>query len=230
MSARSGRLATGLWDSYVRQTRDSNRGMRAKELSRAGKRGAWRRWHRDKQILDLLPMVERIAKNVRWMFAAYIDIRDLKQAGNVGLVAAANAYDPARGAFEPYAWFRVRGAIIDSQKRKVYREELNVSMQAISEAHDGWLPAALDTDRRELPDVAAQRAEMLRVLGEAIEGLPDLERAVLRRQMDGDSLTVTAKAMGRSVASTRDSLAWATWRVGARVKEGVAWSRARHVA
>jgi hypothetical protein len=45
------------------------------------------------------------------MFAPHLDIRDLQQAGAIGLVNAANCYDPSRGDFERYSYFRVRGAI-----------------------------------------------------------------------------------------------------------------------
>jgi RNA polymerase sigma factor (sigma-70 family) len=160
-------------------------------------------------------MVLKIAKNVRWMFALYIDVRDLIQAGNVGLVNAANSYDPEKGSFEPYAWFRVRGAIIDSQKRRVYREELNVSLQGIAESNDGWLPPALDTDRGALPDEMAEAEELRRLLADAIAGLPPLERRALAGQLAGESLAVTAKAMGRPLAATRVTLAEARERVAA---------------
>ena len=77
--------------------------------------------------------------------APHIDIQDLIQAGFVGLLDAARRYDPAVGEFQRYAWFRVRGPIIDSQKRRTYREELNPSLQGIAEANGGWLPPSLDT-------------------------------------------------------------------------------------
>jgi RNA polymerase sigma factor (sigma-70 family) len=184
--------------------------------------GAWRRWQRENQVIDLLPMVDRIARNVKWMFAPYLDFRDLTQAGSVGLVHAANSYHPAKGAFEPYAWFRVRGAIIDSQKRRVYREESNVSLQGMAEAHDGWLPPALDTDPAPLADEIAEREEIHRMLTDAIAGLPDLEQRVLRGHLDGESLAVTAKQMGRSLTWTRAKLAEAREQVGAVVRGEVA--------
>ncbi len=148
------------------------------------------------------------------MFAPHLDLRDLVQAGSVGLVAAGNAYQPDKGDFEPYAWFRIRGAIIDSQKRRVYREERNVSLHAIAEAHDGWLPPALDTDPAPLADELAEREQVHRMLADTIAGLPALEREVLRGQLSGQSLAVTAKGMGRSLTWTRATLAEARKAVG----------------
>jgi RNA polymerase sigma factor (sigma-70 family) len=137
-------------------------------------------------------------------------------------VNAANSYHPSRGDFEPYAWFRVRGAIIDSQKRRVYREESNVSLQSIAEAHAGWLPPALDTDRGMRPDELAEREQIHRLLAEAIAGLPDLEQRVLRGQLAGQSLATTAREMGRSLTFTRQTLAAARAAVGVAVRGGAA--------
>jgi hypothetical protein len=38
--------------------------------------------------------------------------------------------DPALGKFEAFAWFRIKGAIIDSQKGKAFREENAISIQS----------------------------------------------------------------------------------------------------
>jgi RNA polymerase sigma factor (sigma-70 family) len=152
------------------------------------------------------------------MFAPHLDLRDLTQAGAVGLVSAADTYHPTRGDFAPYAYFRIRGAIIDSQKRRTYREEGHVSLQAIAEAHDGWLPPELDTDPAALADAIAEREEIHRILANAIARLPELEQRVLRGHLDGQSLAVTAKSMGRSLTWTRAKLAEAREAVGAVVR------------
>jgi RNA polymerase sigma factor for flagellar operon FliA len=50
--------------------------------------------------------------------SARIDIRDLIQAGNVGLLSAIRCYHPDTGVpFEIYARFRVRGEILDTLRR-----------------------------------------------------------------------------------------------------------------
>lgn len=166
-------------------------------------------------------MVHRIAREVRWMFSPTIDMQDLAQAGNVGLVKAANAYRPSlasKDGFEPYAYFRARGAIIDSQKRRAYREERNVSLQAIAAANDGWLPPALDTDPGASAYHEAERNEIHRLLASAIADLPDLEQRVLCGHLAGQPLAVTAREVGRSVTWTRAKLAEARTMVGMKVR------------
>ena len=210
-----------LWDCYVLVERSSAQALTRKTLSDAGKYGAWKRWKREQAIIDLLPMVLRVARQVRWMFSPTLDIRDLTQAGNVGLVKAANKYHPSsasKDGFEPYAYFCVRGAIIDSQKRRAYREERNVSLQAIAQANDGWLPPALDTDPSASAYEQAECNEIHRVLQDAIHELPDLERLVLRGQLAGQPLAVTARQVGRSVTWTRAKLAEARTMVGISVR------------
>src|SRR5262245_51024405 len=47
-----------------------------------------------------------------------MDLEDAIGEGNIGLVRAANAYDPARGvAFSTFAAFSIQGAIVDAMRR-----------------------------------------------------------------------------------------------------------------
>jgi RNA polymerase sigma factor (sigma-70 family) len=221
------RLGRRLWDSYIRQTRESNRALASKRLSDAGKQGNWRRWHREKAIVALMPMVERLARDVRYMFAPHLDIRDLTQAGCVGLVKAAAVYNPSRGAhryndpikdFEPLAYFYARGAIIDSQKRRTYREESHVSLQAIAEAHDGWLPPELDRDKGPSPEELAAKNQLEERLADAVASLPRTERRGLTAHLAGKSLVATSRKTGRSLTRTKEVLATAKEKVGLRVR------------
>lgn len=219
LAARS--LGVRLWDYAVWHTRQLNHRVTRNTLSIAGKRGAWRRWHREREIVALMPMVERVARDVRWMFAPHLELDDLTQAGNLGLVRAANAYEPAkasRNGFEPYAYFRVRGAIIDSQKRRAYREEANVSLQALVR-EDGWLPPSLDRDPRPLPSEVAERDQISRILAAALDELPEIEGRVLRAQLEGQPVRAVARAVGMSPTWTRQKLSEARAKVEAQFYE-----------
>jgi RNA polymerase sigma factor for flagellar operon FliA len=60
-------------------------------------------------------MVRSIAGRVRTQMRLRVDLEDLVQAGMVGLMEAANRYDPDAGvAFTTFAYTRVRGSIVDS--------------------------------------------------------------------------------------------------------------------
>jgi len=66
------------------------------------------------KILELLPMVRRIAQRVASYIRPPLSYEDLISAGTVGLIKAARDYDPSRQAeFKTYAYIRIRGAILD---------------------------------------------------------------------------------------------------------------------
>jgi RNA polymerase sigma factor (sigma-70 family) len=154
-----------------------------------------------------MPEVRRIARRVSKLFTHQIDLEELVQAGYVGLVSASNTYDPKAGSFPAYSYFRVRGAMIDSQKRKPFREQQNRSLSEMADAHDGWLPPSVDTDSGPLPSEIFERKQIEQLLRDAIAALPDLERQVLRANLEGQSLAATAAELGRSLTWTRAKLA-----------------------
>jgi RNA polymerase sigma factor (sigma-70 family) len=200
-----------LWDSYILQLRFQNQSVARRTLTekqrRGGLLGTWRRFHRDAAIEAYMPTVRKIAREQARNFAQHLDIRDLIQCGMVGLVEAAERYHPDNGAFEPFAYFRVRGAIIDAHKRRAYREETHDSLQAIAEANDGWLPAALDADRtvRPLDEVLIEQQDIANVR-HAISQLLGTSRQVLEAMLDGLSIVQISMQMDRSEGWVREQI------------------------
>ena len=63
-------------------------------------------------------LVKRIAQHLIARLPSSVDIDDLMQSGMVGLLEAANNFDPSRGAsFETYAGIRIRGAMLDDIRK-----------------------------------------------------------------------------------------------------------------
>lgn len=199
-------LANKLWDTYVVLLAERNQSVRRKRLSDAGKRGMWRRWNRERMILDHMHLPERIAREVRHLFARHLELQDLVAAGNIGLVAAANSYHPSRGDFAAFAYFRVRGAIIDSQKRRTYREERNESLNAIADRHAGWLPPSMDTCSRPRVDAILTSAAVDPVITWAISGLTGRHADVFAAHAAGVAPRAISEALGLSLSSTRTVL------------------------
>jgi RNA polymerase sigma factor for flagellar operon FliA len=70
---------------------------------------------RDALIESHLPQVKFIAERIASRLPQTVDRDDLIGAGLLGLLDAADKYDPSRGVqFKTYAELRVRGAILDS--------------------------------------------------------------------------------------------------------------------
>ncbi|MGA2713296.1 MAG: sigma-70 family RNA polymerase sigma factor [Bryobacteraceae bacterium] len=172
---------------------------------------------REALVLEQIPTVRRIARQMSWIFA-HADLEDLVQTGYVGLMQAVDRFQPGSGDFAPFAWFRIRGAIVDSQKRAAFRNVFNQSLDAIAERNDGWLPPEFDCDRGALPDELAVQAQISERLAAAIESLPERERQVLVAKLAGKKQAKIARELGLSVAAVDTLWADARWWVGIFLK------------
>jgi len=95
---------------------------------------------REKLILGHLPLVKHVLGRVAAHLPAHVDRGDLLEAGTVGLIDAADRFDPARNVrFHTYAMTRIRGAMLDALRA------------------DDWLPRSV---RSELVRVARASAEL----------------------------------------------------------------------
>jgi RNA polymerase sigma factor for flagellar operon FliA len=73
---------------------------------------------REELILGNLSLVRHILGRMTARLPRNIDLDNLEAAGTLGLVEAANRYDPERGvAFRTFAYTRIRGAIYDELRR-----------------------------------------------------------------------------------------------------------------
>lgn len=80
----------------------------------------WRAYHADPTVarrnalaVAYLPLVDRVARGMARRMPANVEFEDLAAAGAIGLLAAIERYDPARGPFNPYAAAYIRGGILD---------------------------------------------------------------------------------------------------------------------
>lgn len=166
-----------------------------------------------------MPTVEAIARKEKPKFARHIDLGDLIGAGHVGLMQAAERYSPASGKnFSAFAWFRIRGAIIDSQKRRTYREEQNDSLERIAERHEGWLPPELDKDQSALPDERAAQAQISERMDAAVESMSPRDKKILLARLAGEPRATTARKLGISMSRVEELWVDIQWKVGVIVR------------
>jgi RNA polymerase sigma factor for flagellar operon FliA len=65
-------------------------------------------------LTEHMPLVKRLAHQMRAKLPASVEVDDLIQAGMIGLLDAINRYEENHGAqFETYAVLRIRGAMLD---------------------------------------------------------------------------------------------------------------------
>jgi RNA polymerase sigma factor for flagellar operon FliA len=97
----------------------------------------------DEEVLQLLPMVHKIARRAVTYLRPPLSFDDLVSAGTVGLLKAARDFDASHLAeFATYAYIRVKGAILDELRRasllpsgvnKRIRQALKLSRQIAQE-------------------------------------------------------------------------------------------------
>jgi RNA polymerase sigma factor for flagellar operon FliA len=69
-------------------------------------------------VLAHLGMVKRIALHLKVRIPPFMELDELIQVGMLGLLEAAQAFNPDKGIeFESFAFSRVRGAILDEVRR-----------------------------------------------------------------------------------------------------------------
>src|SRR5207253_6426076 len=70
---------------------------------------------RDTLITETLPLIKHIAHRVATRLPSNVEMRDLINAGVIGLLDAIDKFEPERNVkFKTYAEVRIRGAILDS--------------------------------------------------------------------------------------------------------------------
>lgn len=70
--------------------------------------------NRDRLIIEHLPMVKYLVGRIVSQLPTHVDSQDLMSAAMIGLINAADRYDPARGVlFKTFAEQHVRGTILD---------------------------------------------------------------------------------------------------------------------
>lgn len=132
-----------------------------------------------------------------------VEMCDLIQAGNIGLLQAARTWHPSNGApLAGYAKFRIRGEMLDAVRRHSRPARAGITTQG-STADDGtdlegMLPASPDWS----PENVLARNQRAAILGEEVARLPERYRAVVRMRY-GHELTLREIGSALSVRESR---------------------------
>jgi RNA polymerase sigma factor for flagellar operon FliA len=82
---------------------------------------------RNEVIEKSLPLVKSLTARLRRSHGQSASFDDLYEAGIDGLMQAAERFDPANGAsFTTFAYYRIRGSILDSLRRGPERQRLDL--------------------------------------------------------------------------------------------------------
>jgi RNA polymerase sigma factor for flagellar operon FliA len=90
-------------------------------------------------LTDYLPFVQEVARRLAPTLPRHVEIEDLVQNGFLGLMAAAQRYDPTSGnKLETFAERRVRGAMIDALRKDSWPRQLRRKRRLLEAAREAY--------------------------------------------------------------------------------------------
>jgi RNA polymerase sigma factor (sigma-70 family) len=180
-----------------------------------------RRQTRDTWVLHHLPLVRYVVRRLR-PASSPLEVDDLVSAGTIGLIEAADRYDPQRGvSFATFAYRRIRGAVIEeiSSLRPGVPSTSSTacSLEAPLSEETGYTlmdvtgdPAASE------PQSSAELSELLTAIGD----LPDRDREILGLSVAGHTGNDIAERYGCSPSLVSRILVDARFRLEYRTQHG----------
>jgi RNA polymerase sigma factor (sigma-70 family) len=127
---------------------------------------------RDALVADHIDLVPPIARSVLNNLPPSFELDDLIATGNLALVDAAERFRPSEhgcAPFSSYARHRIRGAILDSIKRRHYR---NATLEPAEAAQEPARAPVIETE--------IDNGRLRERVQDAISWLPEREQRILR--------------------------------------------------
>jgi RNA polymerase sigma factor FliA len=119
-----------------------------------------------------MPYVRSIAGKIKKTIAKEIDFEDLVEYGMIGLLEAADRYDPSHGAnFMTFAYYRIRGAIYDGLRGMGWMSRSEYARARFEERANEYLAEVAQAEEagEAPPDNPFEHA--VQDLAEAVQGL-----------------------------------------------------------
>ena len=163
------------------------------------------------------PYIEKVARRLARRLPAHVEIDDLISSGVIGLMEAAERFDPKRvDRFEAFAEFRIRGAMLDDLRS---RDTLSRDMRRLSnelreatrklEAQLGRTPDQQEIAASLGVEVEELYARQQKLSGSSVVGIDDAGPDFLERTGDDNApdpfeITSHRETLARLVAGIDD--------------------------
>ena len=162
---------------------------------------------RNEHVTRHLGCVDRVVKRLARRLPRHVDLDDLRSAGMIGLIEAAERFDPTRNEnFEAFAEFRIRGAILDDLRS---RDSLSRDMRRVcSELRDasvklanqiGRTPTEADLAKHLGVSVEEVRERQAKLSGWSVVGWDDAGPSFLERTRDDQALDPCEQTASRQL-------------------------------
>jgi RNA polymerase sigma factor for flagellar operon FliA len=135
---------------------------------------------RNEYAAKFFPYIEKVARRLARRLPAHVEIDDLISSGVIGLMEAAERFDPARvDRFEAFAEFRIRGAMLDDLRS---RDTLSRDMRRLSnELRDATRRLEAQLGRTPVDELYARQQKLS---GSSVVGIDDAGPDLLERTGD----------------------------------------------
>jgi RNA polymerase sigma factor for flagellar operon FliA len=164
---------------------------------------------RNEYAAKFFPYIEKVARRLARRLPAHVEIDDLISSGVIGLMEAAERFDPKRvDRFEAFAEFRIRGAMLDDLRS---RDTLSRDMRRLSnelrdatrrlEAQLGRTPDQEEIARRLGVGVDELYARQQKLSGSSVVGIDDAGPDLLERTTDQQAADPFEQASRREMLS-----------------------------
>jgi RNA polymerase sigma factor for flagellar operon FliA len=164
---------------------------------------------RNEYAAKFFPYIEKVARRLARRLPAHVEIDDLISSGVIGLMEAAERFDPKRvDRFEAFAEFRIRGAMLDDLRS---RDTLSRDMRRLSnelrdatrrlEAQLGRTPDQEEIARRLGVGVEELYARQQKLSGSSVVGIDDAGPDLLERTGDQQAADPFEQASRREMLS-----------------------------
>jgi RNA polymerase sigma factor for flagellar operon FliA len=116
-----------------------------------------------------------------------IELSDLIQAGNIGLIQAIRSFSPHGGVpLAGYARFRIRGEMLDTVRRNAGRGSASAAFRQGASCDDMELENSVPSSIEDSPLRLLATSQRAAILGEEIDRLPPQHRTVVRLRYSRD--------------------------------------------
>jgi len=162
---------------------------------------------RNEYAAKFFPYIEKVARRLARRLPAHVEIDDLISSGVIGLMEAAERFDPKRvDRFEAFAEFRIRGAMLDDLRS---RDTLSRDMRRLSnelrdatrrlEAQLGRTPEQEEIAKRLGVNVDELYARQQKLSGSSVVGIDDAGPDLLERTGDQTAVDPFEQASRREM-------------------------------
>jgi RNA polymerase sigma factor for flagellar operon FliA len=169
---------------------------------------------RDRLVEENLELVDLVASRLKRQFTLSMSMDDLRAYGVQGLLEAADRFDASRGtSFSGFAYYRVRGSILDGMRKSGWYSRGDYTRYRAEERANEYLRSLADRSIEGAP-AAAPSEQILEDIASVLDGIATVHVASLgeadESELSDERLPAADDALGEKELRSKVRKAVAT--------------------